>query len=125
MRVKDFDMIWLNDIIDRIELEFKKHKAICQNPSNKGSKEFWTDYRPRKGGKLYRPDCRERFQKKVQEQISYHSDDTNVVKPNEYPPTGTLAKARINYIDEDHAYANSGHGLQYIFCLNSLEENME
>jgi hypothetical protein len=60
-RVKDFDIIWLNDILADIKLKYEKQKVECQSPSHSGDRGFWTEFRPRKGERVYCPECHRKY----------------------------------------------------------------
>ena len=60
-RVKDTDIIWLNDIIAKIELKYERRLVECQSPLHSGDKKVWTTYRPRKGQPFFCNDCRRKF----------------------------------------------------------------
>ena len=60
-RVKDFDIIWLDDLIQRLELKYERVQRSCESPHHKGDRRVWTTFRPRKGQKFYCDDCRAEF----------------------------------------------------------------
>jgi cold shock CspA family protein/uncharacterized LabA/DUF88 family protein len=66
-RVKDFDVIWLEDILDRIELKFEPHQLECQSPTHKGDRLVWTTFHPRKNQRFYCEVCRAEFARQKQE----------------------------------------------------------
>jgi cold shock CspA family protein len=66
-RVKDFDIIWLDDLLQKLELKFERHQRLCDSPTHKGPRLVWTTFRPRKGQKFYCDVCREEFSKQRQE----------------------------------------------------------
>lgn len=60
-RVKDVDILWLDDLLGQLELRYEKQRLECQSPTHRGDKWVWTTYRPRKGRPFYCPECRERY----------------------------------------------------------------
>jgi len=56
-RVKDFDIIWIDDHLAELEQRFEKQQLECQSPLHRGDKKFFTRYQPRKGRPVYCPAC--------------------------------------------------------------------
>lgn len=57
-RVKDFDVIWIDDLLDVLELKYQAQQLECQSPGHVGDRRVWSDYRLRKGRKFFCPQCR-------------------------------------------------------------------
>jgi cold shock CspA family protein len=73
-RLKDFDIIWLDDLLQDLELKYEKHRLECQSPTHKGDLAVWTTFWPRKGQKFYCEECRNGFAKqKAQAQEEFLS----------------------------------------------------
>jgi uncharacterized LabA/DUF88 family protein/cold shock CspA family protein len=60
-RVKDYNFIWLDDLLEKLELKYEKHQIRCDVPSHKGDRLVWTTFHPRKGQLFYCDACREEF----------------------------------------------------------------
>jgi cold shock CspA family protein len=60
-RVKDFDIIWLGDLLEALELCYEPHRRQCESPSHKGNRPVWTTFHPRKGQRFYCDVCRAEF----------------------------------------------------------------
>ncbi len=60
-RLRDFRVIWLEDLLDRIERRYEPHQLECQSPTHKGDKLVWTTYYPKKGQRFYCEACRAEF----------------------------------------------------------------
>ncbi len=60
-RVKDFDIIWLDDLLEPLELKYERHQLECEGPAHKGPRLVWTTFHPRKGQRFYCDACREEF----------------------------------------------------------------
>src|SRR5437899_1040965 len=60
-RVKDFDVIWLDDLVEKLELKYERHQLQCEGPAHKGNRLVWTTFHPRKGQRFYCDACREEF----------------------------------------------------------------
>src|SRR5437762_13632094 len=46
-RVPDFDVVWLDDLLHRLELKFERHQLQCEAPAHKGPRGVWTTFHPR------------------------------------------------------------------------------
>ena len=60
-RVKDFDIMWLDDLLHRLELKYERHQLACEAPIHKGNRLVWTTFHPRKGQKFFCEECRREF----------------------------------------------------------------
>lgn len=60
-RVKDFDIIWLDHLLQRLELKYERHQLDCQSPTHIGERRVWTTFHPRKGQKFFCDACRTEF----------------------------------------------------------------
>jgi uncharacterized LabA/DUF88 family protein/cold shock CspA family protein len=66
-RVKDFDLIWLDDLLHRLELKYERHQLHCESPIHRGDRLIWTTFHPRRGQKFYCDECRAEFNRRKQE----------------------------------------------------------
>lgn len=64
-RVRDADVIWLNDLLPKIELKFERTQRECESPLHVGNRLVWTTYRPRRGRPFYCPDCMRRYEEQL------------------------------------------------------------
>ncbi len=119
-RIKDADIVWLNDLIAEIELKFERQQLICQSPLHQGDKKFWTDYRPRRGEKLYCPECRKKFAEQKSAALEeYVSDaETNGIT-EEYPLTGSIKKI---ILDRGFGFIAGDDGQDYYFHMTDLRD---
>lgn len=62
-RVRDVELIWLEDLLPRLARRYDPHVLECQSPSHKGERRVETTYYPKRGEKFYCPACREEFQR--------------------------------------------------------------
>jgi cold shock CspA family protein len=78
-RVKDFDLIWLDDLLQRLELKYESHQLHCESPIHRGDRLLWTTFHPRRGQKFYCDECRAEFNRRKQESqyayAGYRPDD--------------------------------------------------
>ncbi len=82
-RVKDFDIIWLDDHLQKLELTFERHQIPCQSPTHKGARMVWTTFHPRKGQKFFCDECRQEF---ARQKASASPEDA--AAPAERPSAG-------------------------------------
>ncbi len=78
--LRDFDIIWLDDLIDDIKLVYEEHELVCESPMHEGDREVRTTYHPREGESFYCDECREKYKRqqkqKGQEQESASSGES-------------------------------------------------
>jgi hypothetical protein len=60
-RVKDGDIIWLNDLVEEIQLRYEPRMIECQSDLHEGERFVWTTFRPRRHQTFYCDDCRRKF----------------------------------------------------------------
>jgi len=60
-RVRDIDILWLEDLLPRLARRYDPHFLECQSPTHKGERRVETTYYPKRGEKFYCPACREEF----------------------------------------------------------------
>ena len=60
-RVRDAELLWLEDLLPRLARRYDPHFLDCQSPSHKGERRVETTYYPKRGEKFYCPVCREEF----------------------------------------------------------------
>jgi len=60
-RVKDFDIIWLDHLLQWLELKYERHQLECHSPTHVGERRVWTTFYPRKGQKFFCDACRAEF----------------------------------------------------------------
>lgn len=124
-RIKDGDIIWLNDLIEDIELKFESQQLLCNSPLHVGDKKFWTDYRPRKGEKIYCPDCRKKFAEqktKAMEEYVANNGYTDADAPAVFTErilNGTIKK--IIY-DKGYGFISGEDKNDYFFHISDLTD---
>ncbi|HEY6193417.1 MAG TPA: NYN domain-containing protein [Candidatus Eisenbacteria bacterium] len=60
-RVRDAELLWLEDLLPRLARRYDPHFLDCQSPAHKGERRVETTYYPKRGEKFYCPACREEF----------------------------------------------------------------
>lgn len=124
-RVKDFDIIWLNELLDELELTYERHQLQCESPYHKGDRKVWTTFRLRKGQKFYCEECRAEFARQKQEAqqqfLSAKQDDLESKDTTPVDVGGFLVGQIKNKIeDKGYGFIRTGEGTDYFFHLTDL-----
>lgn len=82
-RVKDYDIIWLDDLLQKLELKWERHQLKCESPIHKGNPLVWTTFHPRKNQKFYCDACRQEIAR--QRDASYQYYEAPPVAPAAAP----------------------------------------
>lgn len=126
-RVKDVDIIWLNDMIPDIELKYESRQLICQSELHSGDRKVWTTYRPRKGQPFYCDECRKLFA----ERNLFHERDQPNGQPSETYRVAELAGLGENRLtgsiyelkdDRGYGFIRSNGGQEYFFHMTDLDD---
>ncbi len=96
-RVKDFAPIWLDDLLDKVELKYHPHELACESPMHHGERAVWTTFHPRRGQQFFYEGCREEFTK--------HRHDTHREAPIVENERGAHAPAAQVFGEEEIAQA--------------------
>jgi CspA family cold shock protein len=137
-RVKDFDIIWLDDLLARLELKYEPHQLLCESPNHKGDRSVWTTFHPRKGQKFYCDECRAEFTKqKIQAQQEFVSTSfpgaatTETANgPPAAPAAGVLVgqtltgEIKKKVADRGFGFIHASDGCDYFFHLSDLEADL-
>lgn len=122
-RVKDVDIIWLNDMIPDVELKYEPRQLACQSEFHVGDRRVWTTYRPRKGQPFYCDECRKIYaERHVEEQRKIDARYLQV-HPAETPrTTGIRIDGMVYEIKDDRRFGfiRAVNGREYFFHLTDL-----
>lgn len=130
-RVKDFDIIWLDDLLHELELRYERHQLECQSPSHRGARKVWTTFHPRKGQRFYCDECRQAFARQKQaaqrEFVSggiEHGEETELQGPSN---VGQCLSGTVTRLVEDRGYGfvRTPDGSDYFFHLTDLVAELE
>lgn len=135
-RVKDFDVIWLDDLLQRLELKYEPQLRTCESPLHRGNRSVWDTYRPRKGQKFFCKACREEFARQKQEsQGHFVAPDVEPPPPDESTDLphegatepGQTLTGRIKRTIADRGFGFIGTDEQgdYYFHFSDLEPGFE
>jgi len=130
-RVKDFDIIWLDHLLHRLELKYERHQLECLSPTHVGERKVWTTFHPRKGQKFFCDECRAEFasqkQEAQQEFVSAHreglpSADMEVTAKLGQLLTGVIKK---KVVERGFGFINASDGRDYFFHFTDLQTGLE
>lgn len=130
-RVKDFDIIWLDDLLHRLELKYERHQLACESPFHKGKREVWTTFHPRKGQKFFCDTCRKEFATQKQDaqrefvSLQIEAEGGECATPGESSVGGLLSgfvKRRI--ADRGFGFIEGEDGKDYFFHLTDLQPGL-
>ena len=74
-RIKDFHIIWLNDLVDELAWRPEEIVAECKSPLHEGPRETRTTVRLREGQPFFCDECRSRFAEQKAEQMREYTSD--------------------------------------------------
>jgi uncharacterized LabA/DUF88 family protein/cold shock CspA family protein len=125
-RVKDYDVLWLDDLLEKLELKYERHQLQCEGPNHKGNRLVWTTFHPRKGQLFYCDVCREEFNRQRIEAQNQIVDvqllPTNGVQVSEQAGVGTTAAGVVKKKFGDqrqYGFIHAADG-DYFFHLTDL-----
>lgn len=130
-RVKDFDIIWLDDFLEHLELKYVPHQLQCESPTHKGDRVVWTTFYPRKGQRFYCDECRAEFASQKQEaqrdfvatniELAMTPDAVATTSPGQFL-AGSVKK---KVADRGFGFVAGEDGRDYFFHLTDLEPGLD
>jgi len=130
-RVKDFDTIWLDDILSRLELKYERHLLECASPLHKGDRKVWTTFYPRKGQKFYCPDClteMSRIKQELQQEFVSAQSTECVGEAGDGTMRlgqGLSGMVKKKVADRGYGFIQTFDGQNYFFHLSDLMPDLE
>lgn len=123
-RIKDYDTIWLEDLVGPLELTYERHQRQCESPNHKGERLVWTTFRPRKGQRFYCDTCRAEFQQQKMEAMQdYVTEDGNYMPAQDLPTQTGEVKKKV--ADRGYGFIQAEDGYDYFFHLTDLEPGLD
>jgi len=126
-RLRDFDVVWLDDLLDELELRYERHQLECQSPMHQGNRLVWTTFHPRKGQKFYCSECLAQFasqKRKLQDEyVTSRSESTQ----EEAATASGAMNGTIAHIvsDRGFGFVRATNGQDYFFHLTDLRGSLE
>lgn len=125
-RVKDFDIIWIDDLLHVLELKYERHQLNCESPTHKGPRAVWTMFHPRKGQKFYCDVCRqESFRQKQEAQREFVRTQDEAVRESSPADEAGLelnltGKVKRIVSDRGFGFIGATNGNVYFFHVTDL-----
>jgi cold shock CspA family protein len=125
-RIRDFDVIWLNDHLEELELKYEAHQRECESPSHVGDRWVWTTFHPRKRQKFYCDACRAQFVREKQEAQQEFVSAEGDYHPEVIPSGETMyGEVKKKVSDRGFGFIHGQDGADYFFHLTDLEEGLD
>jgi cold shock CspA family protein len=131
-RVRDFDVIWIDKILQKLELTYEKHLRACESPFHKGKRDVWTTFHPRKGQRFFCKTCRDEFNRQKQEahrEFPDHAPFENEGEEEhvEAGSVGLLLPGMVTkkVIDRGFGFIHAADGKDYFFHLSDLTPGLD
>ena len=110
-RVRDVDLLWLEDLLPRLARRYDPHVLECASPTHRGDRRVQTTYYPKRGERFYCPACREDFRNQRDAAlVASHAPSAPSVAADqddeEIPlaPIGTRLMGVVNHKRMDKSY---------------------
>lgn len=126
-RVKDFDIVWLDDLLEKLELKYERHQLECDASQHRGNRKVWTTFHPRKGQKFFCDECRQILNRQKLETRREFVSVKLTDEPTEAAAleasnvgktiTGTVKKLVPN---KGFGFIRGENGVEYYFHLTDL-----
>jgi cold shock CspA family protein len=129
-RVRDFDMVWLDDMLPRLELKYDPHQLECQSPTHRGERLVWTTFHPRRGQKFYCDACRAEFARQkneAQQQLVSSELDAIPVGDDLTLPVGQtlIGKVKRKLSDRGYGFLQTVDGKDYYYHFTDLAPDVD
>ena len=126
-RISDFDIIWMEDIADALELVYSEYERKCESPNHVGDPMVSTTFRPRKGQRFYCDACRAEFQKQKSEFDKFDTKSERSLEAISDANGQILHHGKIKKLVSDRGYGfiESENGQDYFFHMSDLIGNTE
>lgn len=129
-RVKDFDIIWLDDMRAQLELRYEPHLLECESPIHKGERKVWTTFYPRRGKKFYCDMCRNEFARQKDEEQRELVTSGLETSGDGSEPEGTVGQTLSGRVsrkisDKGYGFIQATDGRSYFFHLTDLQNGLD
>jgi len=140
--VKDFGIIWLDDLLHKLELKYERHQLECQSPIHTGDRKVWTTFHPRRGRKFFCDECRAQFAHQKQDAQQEFVSSQEAIPPADLGGgygTGPLSDAPLRsrlgqpltgvikkkVAERGFGFIHADDGADYFFHLTDLQTGLE
>lgn len=129
-RLRDGDLIWLEDLLPRLARRYEPHVLECQSPAHVGDRNVTTTYYPRRNEKFYCEACRGSFAK-LKAMENGERAERGEPKPVKWAPPGTALRGLVSHKRIDKGYGfirvdgcGEWDGPEYFFHDSDLEDGV-
>lgn len=113
--------LFLDDLLDKIELRFERRRLKCESPQHQGTPYVWTTFQPRKGQSFFCGECRQRHARRRAEVL----DSLDLTAEQADLPEGRVAGAVVKLLPKrDYGFLTDPDGKDYFFHASSLEAGL-
>ncbi|HXX19883.1 MAG TPA: NYN domain-containing protein [Candidatus Acidoferrum sp.] len=129
-RVRDFSVIWLDELLADLELKYERHQLKCESELHKGQRLVWTEFHPRKGQRFYCDSCRAEIQRQKEEiQARFVGERTISLDgendQNSWRMTESIRGIVTNVGNHGYGFARGADGHDYFFHSSDLRPPLE
>ncbi len=119
--LKDFHMIWLNDIIEKIVWKPEEILVQCSSPLHEGERESVTTMRLREGQPFFCEACRAKFAEEKAEQMAHYTAEHGCDEEH-YECDGVIHHGIIENLKPDRGFGflKRDDGASFFFHLSYL-----
>ncbi|MCS7304689.1 MAG: cold shock domain-containing protein [Thermoguttaceae bacterium] len=128
-RVKDFDIIWLNNHLAELELKYEPHQLLCESPLHQGDRKVWTTFYPRKGQKFYCDACRAKHaaqKHEAQKQLLLDTQDESPTMEDlsSLSEVTLIGQIKRKIDEKGYGFIAGMDGSDYFFHFSDLASNL-
>ena len=130
-RVRDLDLIWLEDLLPALARRYDPHVLECQAPQHRGDRRVQTTYYPKRGEKFYCEECRSSFTRQKQENGGATFAASGDAPAARWAPMGTALQGVVCHKRMDKNYGfirvegcGEWDGPEYFFHESDLVDGM-
>ncbi len=118
----DGEPLFLDDILDKIELRMEPRRLKCESPQHQGDPYVWTTFQPRKGQSFFCDECRQRHARQRAEAL----ESLDLTADQAALPEGRVAGSVINVVsDKGFGFLRNPGGGDYFFHATNLEGGLQ
>jgi uncharacterized LabA/DUF88 family protein len=126
-RVRDFDVIFLGNYLNRFEFKYEPRQVRCESEFHIGNRTVWTTYRPRKGRPFFCDECMAKYteqRKDTPRPVStYRPAEVGAPAAQGQGPTQTGMIKRV-LAEKFYGFIAGENNQDYYFNKNNLAEDL-
>lgn len=119
-RVRDVDVIWLDELRDSIALVQEAQKRRCESKNHVGDPFVLTTWVPRLGQQFFCPTCMRRYQDETKENIPPEAPPGTPLPAEGSMMLGKLTRILAHEGTQPHGYIRGMDGIDYMYWDSTL-----